>query len=44
MRAEPLIPGCVYRVRCAGFTLTVIAAHPCAALCVAIDLIGGNRD
>lgn len=40
MRATPIIPGRLYRVTGAGINLSIIASHPCAALCNAIALIG----
>ncbi|WP_260163898.1 hypothetical protein [Cupriavidus alkaliphilus] len=39
MLARPLIPGHSYHVHGAGLVLTVIAANPVDALCIAIDLI-----
>ena len=40
MSATPLIPGRLYRVRGAGLDLKVIAAHPCDAICIGLDLLG----
>lgn len=40
MRATPIIPGRLYRVTGAGFNLSIIASHPCLALCNALSLIG----
>lgn len=42
MRATPIIPGRLYRVRGAGFDLSIIATHPCAAIVAALPVIGGN--
>lgn len=39
MSATPLIPGRLYRVRGSGLDLNIIAAHPCEALCIAIDML-----
>lgn len=39
MSATPITPGHLYRVRGSGLDLAVLAAHPCDALCIAIDLL-----
>lgn len=33
MRATPIIPGRLYRVRGGGLDINVIAAHGCEAIC-----------
>lgn len=38
MIARAIIPGRLYCVRGRGLDLAVIAAHPCDALCIALDI------
>jgi hypothetical protein len=38
MFATPIIPGRLYRVRCAGRVLEVIAPHGCDAICRALPI------
>jgi hypothetical protein len=45
MSATPIQPGRSYRVRGMGLDLVILAAHPCDAICTAIDILieqGGN--
>lgn len=35
MIAIPIVPGCMYRVRCAFFDTRIEARHPCDALSIA---------
>ncbi|WP_454734263.1 hypothetical protein [Cupriavidus pauculus] len=39
MSAAPIVPGKSYLVHGAGLSLTVIAANPVDAICVALDII-----
>jgi len=39
MSATPIIPGRLYRVRSADLDLSIIATHPCEALCIAMDML-----
>ncbi len=39
MSASPLIPGRLYRVRGSGIDLKVLAAHPCDAICIGLNLL-----
>jgi hypothetical protein len=39
MIATPLIPGRLYRVRGCGLDLTIIASHPCDAICIGLSLL-----
>lgn len=39
MFATPLIPGRLYRVRGSGLDLEVVAAHPCDAFCIGLELL-----
>ena len=43
MSARPLIPGRLYRVRGAGLDLSVLASHPCDAICAVLNMIGGVK-
>ena len=38
MTATPLIPGRSYRVSYRGHAITVLAAHPCSAIAIALDV------
>ncbi len=38
MIATPIRAGSSYRVRGAGLDITVLASHPCDAICIAITL------
>lgn len=40
MSATPILPGRLYSVRCTGGKITVIAANPCDAICIALELLG----
>ena len=37
MIARPIVPGRLYRVRARGLDITVMAAHPCDAIAIAIE-------
>jgi len=39
MSATPIIPGHLYHVRGGGLGLDIIAAHPCEALRIALDIL-----
>ncbi|WP_310639378.1 hypothetical protein [Burkholderia cenocepacia] len=41
MSAIPILPGRLYSVRCTAGKIIVIAAHPCDAICIALELLGG---
>lgn len=43
MSASTLVPGRLYRVRGSGLDLTVRAAHPCDAICIALDILQSRR-
>lgn len=38
MIARPIVPGRLYRVRGGGLDITVMAAHPCDAIAIAMDI------
>lgn len=40
MRASPIIPGLLYRVRGSGIDCTVLAGHGCDAILIGLGLIG----
>ena len=39
MLAKALIPGYLYQVTGLGQSLTIIADHPCTAICIALDVL-----
>lgn len=39
MSAHPIVPGRAYRVRYQGRHLTVLADHPCTAICRALSIL-----
>lgn len=40
MAATAIIPGVAYRVAHNGVGLTVLAKHPCDAICIALTFLG----
>lgn len=42
MKATPILPGRSYRVWFRRQTLVVNACNPCEALCIALEIFGGE--
>lgn len=40
MSATPIHPGKAYLVTYQHHCLTILAAHPCDAICIALDMLG----
>jgi hypothetical protein len=39
MTAKPIQPGRTYRVRGNGLDVVILASNPCAAICVAVEIL-----